>query len=434
MVTRSGLLARNRDFRWFWAGHTVSAVGSQVTAVALPLVASLTLDAGAAGVAAVATAGYLPNLLLPLLVGHWLERRRRRRIMVLADLVRAAALAVVPAAYLGGLLSVPLLVSVALAVGAAGVVFDIGSFAYLPSLVEPGDLAAANRAAQGSSTAAQVAGPGIAGGLAQLAGPPLAIALDAASYLASAVGVHRARRPEPAPPREEEGTGILGGLRVIAANPWLRAMTAHATVYNGAAQILTVNLVVWAVTDRQLGAGLFGLAISAAGAGAFLGTVTSLRAADRLGYGRAFAAALVLSTGTPLLIAVLPGSGMALATGLAVVQFVSGIGLGAANVLSVTLRQIVIPTGSLARSNGGYRLLIFGVLPIGAAAGGALGSTLGSRGAVAVGAAGLAVSALPMFTRRIRTLRRPEDARPATGTAPPSPRPARADARTAPGR
>ncbi|MFJ6166559.1 MFS transporter [Micromonospora orduensis] len=411
MVTPArGVLRRNRDFRWFWAGHTASVVGSQVTAVALPLLASLTLGAGAAGVAVIATASYLPNLLLPLLIGHWLQRRRRRPVMIGADLVRAGTLAVVPVAYLLGFLSVPLLVVVALVVGAASVVFEIGSFAYVPSLVDDADLADANRATQGSTTAAQVAGPGLAGGLTQLAGPPLAVALDAVSYLASALGVAGARRVEPAPPREDAG-GILDGLRAIAVNPWLRALTTHATIYNAASQIVTVNLVVLMVTDRGLKPGLFGLALSAAGAGALVGTLASTRLAERLGYGRAFAAALLLSTGTPLLIAALPGSGGALAAGLAGVQFIAGIGLGVANVLSVTLRQVVIPRGNLARSNGGYRVLIYGALPLGSALGGVLGHAAGSRVGVTVGTAGFAVSAVPMLTRRIRGLRTPQQAR-----------------------
>ncbi|MGR6318441.1 MFS transporter [Micromonospora soli] len=166
------------------------------------------------------------------------------------------------------------------------------------------------------------------------------------SYLASAAGVAGARRPEPVPPRSDEKTSILAGLRAIAVNPWLRALTAHAAIYNGAAQILVVNLVVYAVTDRGLGPGLFGLALSAAGAGAFLGTLASLQLAGRLGYGRTFGGALTLSTGTPLLIALLPGTGSALAATLALVQLISGFGLGVANVLSVTLRQVVIPAAT----------------------------------------------------------------------------------------
>ncbi|WP_112134799.1 MFS transporter [Glycomyces dulcitolivorans] len=412
VVTSPGLLRRNRDFRRFWTGHTLSVAGTHVTAVALPLLATLTMDAGAAGVAAIATAAYLPNLLLPLLVGHWLEQRRRRRILVATDLARAAVLLVVPAAYLLDALSVPLLVAVAFLVGSASVVFEIGGFAYVPTLVDEEDLGAANRDIQGSSTAAQVAGPGLAGGLAQLAGPALAIVIDALSYLASAIGVAGARRSEPAPPQPEQRLGIFSGIRTIAANPFLRALTAHAMLYNGAAQILTVNLIVYAVNDRGLSAGMYGLALSASGAGAFVGTMLALRLAGRFGFGHAFAMSLTFSTGLPLLLALLPGDGAVLASGFTAVMFAAGIGLGSANVLSVTLRQVVAP-GALARTNGGYRVLTFGVLPLGSLIGGLIGSTADSRIGVAVGTAGLAISALPMFARRIRALHTPQDAKPA---------------------
>jgi MFS family permease len=137
----------------------VSLLGTQVIAAALPLVAALTLHGGAVEVAAIATATYLPNLLLPLLTGNWLETRRRRRNMILADLSRAAALTTVPLALLVGLLSQPFPVTVAVIVGVASVVFDIASFAHVPTLVDEPDLPAANQATQGSATTAQVAGP-----------------------------------------------------------------------------------------------------------------------------------------------------------------------------------------------------------------------------------------------------------------------------------
>lgn len=408
---RRGLLRRDRDFRWFWFGQTLSVTGTQITAIALPLVAAITLGAGAGGVSVVATASYLPNVLLPLVAGQWLESRRRRRIMIWADVVRAAALGLVPVAAALDMLSLALLAVVAFVVGSASVVFDVGSFAYVPSLVEEADLAAANRAIQGSATAAQVGGPGLAGLLVELLGPARAVGVDALSYLASVFGLTAARRPEPRPEPEEGPGGIFEGLRRLLVSPFLRALTAHAALYNAASQILTVNLIVWVVRDRGASAGIFGLALSAAGAGAFLGTMLALRLADRLGYGRAFATSLLFSTGLPLLIALLPFRGVALGVALAVVQFFSGAGLGSANVLSLTLRQVVAPRGALARTNGGYRLLIFGVIPVGSALGGVIGQVWGSRAGVAVGAAGLALSAVPMVRRRIRSLRDPQDAK-----------------------
>jgi MFS family permease len=406
-----GLLRSDRDFRWYWAGQTLSVLGSQVTAVALPLVAALTLDVGPAGVSAVATASFLPNLLFSLAAGHWLEGRHKRRIMVWADIVRAALLAVVPVAGLTGRLSVSLLVVVAFAAGVASVFFEIGGFAYVPTLVAERDLGAANRAMQGSVTVAQAGGPGLAGALVQLLGPPLAVLVDAVSYIASAFGVAAAGRPEPAAAPDARRSAVWEGVRIIMVNPFLRALTIHASIYNAASQIFLVNLVIWLVQNRGVSPGMYGVALSGGGVGAFVGTMMALRLAARLGYGRAFAASLLLSTGVPLLVATLPWRATSLALTLTALQLIAGIGLGSANVLSITLRQTVIPHNQLARSNGGYRLLMYGSIPIGSALGGLLGDALGSRAGVAIGTIGLAISALPMFARTIRRLRDPHDAR-----------------------
>src|SRR3954451_14663432 len=123
-VRAPGLLRSDRDFRWYWSGQTLSFVGSQVTATALPLVAALTLGAGPGGVSVVATASWLPNLVLPLLVGHWLEGRSKRRVMVVVDLLRAVALLTVPVAYAAGGLSLALLAAIGFAVGVGNVFFD----------------------------------------------------------------------------------------------------------------------------------------------------------------------------------------------------------------------------------------------------------------------------------------------------------------------
>ncbi|MFC9689172.1 MFS transporter [Kribbella sp. NPDC056951] len=396
------------DFKRFWAGQSVSAVGTHVTAVALPLTAAITLDAGAAGVSAIATASYLPSAVLPLLAGHWLEGRRKRGLMVATDLLRAAAVAAIPLAWAFDHLSVAILVAVALVVGAASVVFDIASFAYLPDFVPEQELPAANRALQGSSTAAQVGGPGLAGLLVQMLGPAIALLVDAISYVASAVGIAAARRTEAAPQSTDERPGLWEGVRQIAVSPFLRSMTVGVALYNGAAQIMVVNLVILAVKDRGLSAGGYGIALSAGGVGAFVGAMIVLRPARRFGYGPALLGSITLSTGVPVALAFLPGRGLEYGVLLGLVQFGAGIGLGGANVLSVTIRQLLIPRTSLARSNGAYRTFTYGVLPLGAALGGVLGSTFGPTVAVAVGTAGMAVSAVPMFVvREVRNLTTP---------------------------
>lgn len=406
-----GLILRHRDFRWFWSGQAVSVMGTQVTAVALPLVAALELHARAGAVGAIAAATYLPNVLLPVVAGHWLENRRRRPALIGADVVRAGALVLVPIAALLGFLSLPLLTIVAFVVGAASVVFDVGGFAYVPGMVDDADLAGANQALQGSMTFAQVSGPGFAGLLVQWLGPAVAVLVDSASYLASLVGLVAARQPEPKPtPDPGERRGILAGVRHLLGNPVLRSLTIHAGVYNVGAQIFVVNLLVWLVTDRQVSVGLYGAALSATGAGAFVGTMTVLKVSKRFGYGRTYALTLVLFTGVPLVLAALPMSGTALGIVVGLVELVAGVGLGAANVLSTTLRQAAVPKAALARSMGSYRLLIFGVIPLGSTAAGVIGENFGSQAGVAVGAVGMALSALPMLRRQVRRLRDPKDA------------------------
>jgi MFS family permease len=402
---RGGLLRGNPDFRWYWSGQTLSLVGSQVTATALPLVAALTLDAGPGGVSAVATAAFLPNLALPLLVGHWLEGRGKRRLMVAADLVRAATLALVPVAFVTGTLSLPLLAGVAFVVGVATVLFDIGGFAYVPSLVPRERLSGANRAMQGSVTFAQVGGPGLAGLLVQALGAPLALVADAASYLLGALGVSAARRPEPAVDEQHRGR-IRDGLALVLGHRVLRPLSLHATIYNGAAQVFVVNLVVWAVQENDVPPGVYGAALAAGGAGAFFGTLLALRLADRLGLGRAFLVSLSLSCGIPLLTALLPWTGGQLGYALAALQVLAGAGLGSANVLSITLRQSAIPIHQLARTNGAYRSLNYGIIPVGAALAGVLGEAFGTRAGVAVGTVGMALSALPMLAPAVRRLDR----------------------------
>jgi len=405
-----GLLRRDRTFRGYWVGQSLSFVGTQVTAVALPLVAALMLSAGPGQVGAVATAAMLPNLLFSLLVGHWVEGREHRRIMIPADIARAVLLAVIPVAALGGWLSIPLLVIVAFLTGVAGVFFEIAGFAYVPSVVDTNDLSAANRAVQGSSTVAEVAGPGLAGLLVQAVGPAPAIVADALSYLASVIGL-MAGRPGRSAVADTAGTArasrrarLTKGLRLLIANPYLRALTLHAAIYNLAAQIFTINLVLWMVQGRQVSPAAYGLALSAGGIGAVLGTLTALRLADRLGFGRAFAASLLLSCFVPLTVAGLPLYGTALAMSVAAVLLVSGIGLGNANIYSLTLRQTVIPADQLARTVGAYRQVMYGSIPIGSALAGVLGATAGTRAGVAAGTIGLALSALPMLVRRIRQL------------------------------
>lgn len=404
------LVRRDGSFAWYWAGQSLSSFGSQVSAMALPLVTALSLGGSPAQVGWVATSAMLPYLLFSLLAGHWLEGRSNRAVMLPANLVQAASMAVIPVAWALGWLSVPLLVVVAFVQGCAALCFGVVGFAYLPALVDEDELAAANRALQGSRTVAEVAGPSLAGLLVGALGAPLAIAVDAASYLASAVGISRSR-PRRSAHDVQRSTGSAGrpriteGLRILFTNAHLRALTIHAALFNLAEQVFTLNLVLWAVQHQGLTPARYGLAMGAAGVGGVIGTATALRLADRLGLGRAFAASLALSCGAPLLVVVGDLRDIGLALLLAVVMLLSGIGLGNANVYSLTMRQTAIPADQLTRSAGAYTQLMYGSIPVGSALAGVLGQHWGTRAATLAGACLMLASALPMLSRRILRLR-----------------------------
>lgn len=427
------LVRHNRSFRWYWLGQTFGTAGHQVTVVALPLVSALVLDAGPSEVGFVATAAMLPYLLFSMVAGHLLESRDKRRTMIPADLAQFLLIGAVPAAWLLGYLTVPLLAAIAFLSGTAALIFGIAGFAYLPQLVTEQQLPAANRAVQGSRTITEIAGPGVAGAahLRARARPGHGRRRGELS------GLRRRRRPRPSPAHhgvasstrtrgrshpEEPGVGVDGH----ADSPH-QPLSAGPDGPRRGVQLRRAGVLpqprALAVQFQGVSAGAYGLALAAGGVGGLLGTLTALALADRLGLGRAFALSLGLSCGVPLLTAAWSLTGAALAGVIAAVMFLAGIGLGNANVYSLTLRQTVIPGTQLARSGGAYSQVMYGTIPIGAALAGVIGETLGTRTGVLLGAAGLVLSALPMLSRRILALKsthasRDQDPSTATDTAP----------------
>ncbi len=404
------VIRTNPAFGWYWLGQTVSSAGSQVALFALPLVTAAALGGSAAEVGLVAAAATLPYLLFSLLAGHLLEGRPRRRTMVAADLAQAALIGVIPVAWVCGVLSVPLVAVIAFLSGTAALCFGVVGFSFVPDLVGTDDLAAANRALQGSRTVTEVVAPAGAGVLVGALGAPIAMVATAVGHLVSAFGVFRARpaseHPSPASTGRPDSAGrIFDGLRILFTDRHLRPLTLHAAIYNLAEQILLLNLVLWAVQQQHVPAAVYGVALGAIGLGALVGTVTSMLLSARIGLGPAFLVSLVLSCGTPLLTAVWPLEGLPLAIVIAAIMFVSGVGLGNANVYSLTLRQSVIAKDQLTRSAGAYTQVMYGSIPIGSALAGVIGQGLGSRAAVMVGAIGLVLSIVPMLTPAMLRLR-----------------------------
>jgi MFS family permease len=263
-----GGLWRHADFLKLWSAETISQFGTQVSQLALPLVAILVLDASAFEVAALSTFEFLPFILFTLPAGVWVDRLRRRPILIAGDLGRAALLLTVPLAYLTDTLTLAQLFAVGFLVGTCTVFFDVAYQSYLPSLVERDHIIEGNSKLEISRSAAQLSGPGISGVLVEIFTAPYAILVDGLSYLGSALFLLRIRRAEaaPQPTRSESGrpsmwVELKEGLRFVLGNPNLRAQAGCTATSNMFGSLGFVVLLVFAVRELELSPGLIGLAL-----------------------------------------------------------------------------------------------------------------------------------------------------------------------------
>lgn len=311
-------LWRHADFLRFWTGDTISQFGSQITQLALPLVAAVILQVAPFEFALLGTLEMLPFLLISLPAGVWVDRLRRRPILIGADLVRAAALATIPLAFFTGNLSIWLLYGVAIVQGLATVFFDVAYQAYLPSLVEREQLVEGNSKLEISRSAAAIAGPGLAGALFG-ALRVYAIVLDSLSFLASALAVWAVRRREPVPqPHLAEGrSGMLAeireGLGVVLGNPVLRAIAATTSTSNLFSSIAFATLILFATQELGLDAVAIGLIFGIGNIGALAGAVIAGRLPKWIGVGRTIMLGIVVgAVAVPLVPLATPETAFAL--------------------------------------------------------------------------------------------------------------------------
>ncbi|MGC4896022.1 MFS transporter [Micromonospora sp. DT31] len=405
-ATRGGLF-RHRDFRLLWTGHTVSAVGSNMTTVALPLVAVAVLDATTFQVAVLTAAAWLPWLLAGLPVGAWVDRVRRRPVMIAADLVAAALFVSVPLAALLGLLTVGHLLVVALGGGLARVFFETADQVYLPTLLRPDQVPEANARLHATQTASYLVGPGLAGVVAQLLGAVTAVALDALTFLLSALCLGRIRAVEGRPHRPAGTTSlrreIAAGLRFVARDPYLRVLTVFGAASNIGLIGYQAVLVVFLVRSAGLPAGLVGLLIGLASMGGVVGAALAARLARRLGTARAVLLAGAL-TGPPALLIPLTGPG-ARAAWLVGGGVLVSMGVAVGNVVKGSFRQTYTPHRLLGRVTVSMHLLNYGTIPLAALLAGALGAAWGPGGAIRVMTAWLALTPLILLAGPLRRRR-----------------------------
>ncbi|MEV8015530.1 MFS transporter [Streptomyces sp. NPDC086554] len=300
-------LWRDRDFRRLWAGQTASQLGEQSGQVILPLIAVLALDAGPGQLGVLRAVEQAPILLLSLLAGAWVDRRRSRTVMVSADLARAVALAALPVAYLFGVLGVPALLVVAFVVGALGVFFDVAYQASLVRLVRRDQLMLGNSALEGSRSAARIGGPALGGALVTLLSAPVAAVAGAFFFLLSFLSIRRIRRHEPMPDREgREGRQaerppriwrqIREGLQLVVGDGSLWAVGIASALFQFSfAAVMTVYLL-FLPRGLHLSGAEVGLALAATGPGAVVGSLLAARLPGRFGHGMVLVSSAVVAT------------------------------------------------------------------------------------------------------------------------------------------
>jgi len=358
-----------------------------------------------------ATIEFLPFILLSLPAGVWVDRLRRRPIMIVADVGRAIALLTIPFAFLFDVLTIWQLYAVGFLNGCFTVFFDVSYQSYLPSVVERDQLVEGNSKLEITRSASQILGPGAAGILIGALRAPLAIFVDAISFLVSALFLVWIRRPEPEPEPHDETTGprpsmrreVAVGLRYVTGHRWLRSIAATTGLSNLFSIVATSILILFLVRDRGFTAELIGFAFSIGGLGVLTAALTTSRLTKLLGVGRMLLIGAAGFSMSILPVAIAPDEWLFVA--VAGSGFLGGFCGVAWNINQVSLRQAITPTGLLGKMNATMRFIVWGTIPVGAILGGTLGELIGLHNTIWVGAIGGAFAFLPVALSSVRSIR-----------------------------
>lgn len=410
-MTADGLW-RETEFGKLWVASTISSVGFHVTVLAMQLTAAVALEATPIQMGILVAAESVPVLLLSLITGVWVDRVRRRPLLIAADLGRAALLAWVPIAWTAGWLRIEQLYVVAFGVGGLTTLFDIAAPAYLPRLVGRVRLLRANAALQTGSAAVNVAAPNLAGLLVQLLSAPIALIATVGTYLASAIGVAWIRQPErvlragtskrSVVADAVEGVGFLFGHRL------LRPLVVTGAAYGFFQGMRAALIVLYLTGPLGLAPVVLGLVWGVAGVGAVVGATVAGRLAGAIGIGPSLLTAYLVGPFNALTPAagVLPEFALAL---LLVGHFGSGFWGPVYGVNAATLLQSQVDDRLLGRVLASNRFVYRGIIPIGALAGGVIGDTIGLQPGLFIAAGGVTLGAVWLLRSPIPRLRQPAE-------------------------
>lgn len=389
-------LWRHGGFLKLWAGETTSQFGAQLGFLAIPVLAIEVLAASEFQIGLLNALQTAAFLVIGLPAGAWIDRWLKRRVMILADVVRAVALALVPIFWLLDVLDFAHLLIIATVVGVATVFFDVSYQSYLPVLVPRAAIPDANSKLEGTAQIARVGGPAIAGGLLTVLQAPLLLAGTALTYVVSFVALLTIRDPEtPAPKTDRRPlvTEIREGIAFVVREPLLRRIVLTTGVGNFFQTIAMTMLPLLVLRELELGPAVFGIATSIGAVGGILGALLTARIARVLGEGTVIPISALVLGGAVLLaplMAVVPVAAIPL---LIVVELLLSVAVLVYNITQVSFRQRICPPALLGRMNASIRFFVWGVMPLGALLSGVLATTLGIVPTIWIGAVGTLLSA-----------------------------------------
>nr|WP_297429472.1 MFS transporter [uncultured Actinotalea sp.] len=408
-TTRHRSLAFHRNFRQLWVGDAFGQFGAQLTGLVLPIFAVTALNATPWQMGALTAAETAAFLLIGLPAGAWVDRMRKRRTLIVADLVRATALAVVVVAAATGTASIPLLIGAALVISAATVFFDVAHQSYVPGLVGLDHVVEGNSKLQATQSVAMVVAPAVGGALLRVISAPALIATTVGTYLISALWLGRIRHEETLPRREDRRplrTEIAEGLRFVVHQPLLRRIVACTSLSNLFGSIGGALMVIFALRVVGLDEAALGLVFSLSAVGGLLGAVAAERMARWVGEARIIPVSAVAGGLTYALnpLALVLADVVPPAAVLVLAGFGFSFWVVVYNVAQVSFRQRLCPPTLLGRMNASVRFIVWGTMPIGGLLGGWLGTAAGVEASLWVAAVGMTLAALPVVLSPLRTL------------------------------
>ncbi len=397
VATDQAPLWRDRRFATYWVGQGISQFGDRITELALPLIAVTALHASAPTVGLLTAAVWAPNL-LSLFVGTWVDHQeRKRRLLIVADLLRCVVLLSLPVAHFLGAISMAQLFAVALLAGAGQVLYQTSYPSFFVGLVRRDQFVEANSLLSGTRSASFVAGPAVAGGLIQAVTAPLAMLVDAVTFAVSALLIGRVKVPDRAVDTTNHD-GLLrrsrAGMGLVLRDPYLRASLACATTINLFNLMASAILILFASRELGLSAGVIGLALGIGATGGLLGTVLAGPLTRWIGLGRTIALGAVVFSAPFALMPLASGPTWSKAGILALVEFISALGVMCLDIPLNALMTAVTPDGVRSRVTGAFSSVNYGIRPLGAVLGGLVGEWFGLAPTMVVAAVGGSLSVL----------------------------------------